>query len=114
MPPFDLLLSLLVAIGIAFLLASIIMRRVRSRVASLERELDAARSREAALRASDRAKDEFIAMLGHELRNPLGALAAVSHILRKVGENDPAVLNAAEVLGRQVQHMSRCSRIFST
>ncbi len=107
MPPFELLLSVLVAIGVAALLASVAARRARSRLSSLERELDAARAREAALRATDRAKDEFIAMLGHELRNPLGALAAVSHILRKVGEKEPPVLNAAEVLGRQVQQMSR-------
>jgi len=107
MPLFELLPFLLIATGIAALLASVAARRARSRLASVERELDAARTREAALRASDRAKDEFIAMLGHELRNPLGALAAVSHILRKMGDKDPSVLNAAEVLGRQVQQMSR-------
>jgi signal transduction histidine kinase/ActR/RegA family two-component response regulator len=107
MPPSELLLlPLLAAIGIAALLALIVVRRVRSRLASLERELDAGRSREAALRATDRAKDEFLAMLGHELRNPLAALAAVAHVLRAKAKDD-AVLNMTDVLGRQVQHMSR-------
>ena len=107
MPPTELLLlSLLAALCIVALVASMVARRVRSRLASLQRELDAARSREAALRASDRAKDEFLAVLGHELRNPLAALAAVAHVLRaKV--TDGAALNATDVLGRQVRHMSR-------
>ena len=107
MPPIELLLlSLLAALGIVALVASIGARGVRSRLASLQRELDAARSREAALRASDRAKDEFLAMLGHELRNPLAALAAVAHVLRAKVTDDTA-RNATDVLGRQVQHMSR-------
>ena len=107
MPPTELLLlSLLAALGIVALVASIVARRVRSRLASLQRELDAARSREAALRASDRTKDEFLAMLGHELRNPLAALAAVAHVLRAKVTDDTA-RSATDVLGRQVQHMSR-------
>jgi signal transduction histidine kinase/CheY-like chemotaxis protein len=105
MPPLELLfLTSLAAICIA---AWIVVRRVRSKLASLERELDAARSREAALRASDRTKDEFFAMLGHELRNPLAALAAVTHVLRQAAAKDDTVLSAIDVLGRQVQHMSR-------
>ena len=107
MPPTELLLlSLLAALCIVALVASMVARRVRSRLASLQRELDAARSREAALRASDRTKDEFLAMLGHELRNPLAALAAVAHVLRAKVKDD-AARNATDVLGRQVQHMSR-------
>ena len=107
MPPIELLLlSLLAAVCVVALVASIVARRVRSRLASLQRELDAARSREAALRAGDRTKDEFLAMLGHELRNPLAALAAVAHVLRAKVTDDTA-RNATDVLGRQIQHMSR-------
>ena len=38
---------------------------------------------EQALRAADRAKDEFLAMLGHELRNPLASVANASHLLKR-------------------------------
>jgi signal transduction histidine kinase/CheY-like chemotaxis protein len=108
MPSLDflLLLSLLAAICIAALPALIVVRHLRSKLASVQRELDAARSRETALRASDRAKDEFLAMLGHELRNPLAALAAVAHVLRAKVKDD-AARNATDVLGRQIRHMSR-------
>ena len=66
-----------------------------------------ARSRETALRATDRAKDEFLAMLGHELRNPLSALAAASHVLRKSAADNDAVLGATGVITRQVNQMTR-------
>jgi signal transduction histidine kinase/CheY-like chemotaxis protein len=102
----SLLLLVLAAICIAALPALIVVRHLRSKLASIQRELDAARSRETALRASDRAKDEFLAMLGHELRNPLAALAAAAHVLRAKVQDD-AALNATDVLGRQIQHMTR-------
>jgi len=73
----------------------------------LARAAAVARSREAALRANDRAKDEFLAMLGHELRNPLGALAAASHVLHKSAPENDAALGAAAVVARQVHHMTR-------
>jgi len=73
----------------------------------LARAAAVARSREAALRANDRAKDEFLAMLGHELRNPLGALAAASHVLHKSAADNEAVVSAAGVVTRQVHHMTR-------
>lgn len=66
-----------------------------------------ARSRETALRATDRAKDEFLAMLAHELRNPLSALAAASHVLRKSAPDNDAVLGATGVIVRQVHQMTR-------
>lgn len=68
---------------------------------------NAVRERESALRAADRAKDEFLAMLGHELRNPLSALASGVEVLRLGGEKDTPSGVAAAVIGRQVQHMTR-------
>ena len=62
----------------------------------------AVRAREDALRAADRTKDEFLAMLSHELRNPLGALAAAAEVLNHVPSKE-----ATEVVVRQVGHMSR-------
>jgi signal transduction histidine kinase/ActR/RegA family two-component response regulator len=67
----------------------------------------AVRAREDAMRAADRAKDEFLAMLSHELRNPLGALAAAAQVLRYVGSKDAAGTGATDVVVRQVEHMSR-------
>ena len=67
----------------------------------------AVRSREKSLRDADRAKDEFVAMLSHELRNPLGALAAAAQVLEKVGAQEGAAAQASEVVGRQVAHMTR-------
>jgi signal transduction histidine kinase/ActR/RegA family two-component response regulator len=62
----------------------------------------AVRAREDALRAADRAKDEFLAMLSHELRNPLGALAAAGEVLRQIPSKE-----ATDVVVRQVDHMAR-------
>ncbi len=62
---------------------------------------------EEALRASDRAKDEFLAMLGHELRNPLGALAGAVGVLNVLGTPDDRTERARAVIGRQVELLSR-------
>ena len=61
---------------------------------------------EQSLRDADRAKDEFLAMLGHELRNPLASVANVSRLL-EFAERQPAMLkNVGEILARQVAHMT--------
>jgi len=62
-------------------------------------------AREARLRAADRSKDEFVAMLGHELRNPLGTLAAAAYVLDK-SPSPQATQRAAAIVARQVHHMS--------
>jgi signal transduction histidine kinase/CheY-like chemotaxis protein len=67
---------------------------------------NAVRGRDAALRAADRTKDEFFAILGHELRTPLAALGAAAHVLRNAPSGDGA-LRAAAVVKRQVEHMTR-------
>jgi len=65
------------------------------------------RQAELALRAADRAKDEFLAMLGHELRNPLASVANAAQLL-KLARNDQEVLaKVSELLSRQVDHMTR-------
>jgi signal transduction histidine kinase/ActR/RegA family two-component response regulator len=67
----------------------------------------AVRAREESLQRADRAKDEFLAMLGHELRNPLGAIAGAVGVLELGGKGDEAAARARAVIGRQVQHLSR-------
>jgi signal transduction histidine kinase len=77
-------------------------------VAVLISSLNAARGRlEAALREQDRRKDEFLAMLAHELRNPLSTISNSMHVLRLKGRKDAPVEHTCDLVGRQIQHMSR-------
>jgi CheY-like chemotaxis protein len=59
----------------------------------------------AALRESDRRKDEFLATLAHELRNPLAPVRNAIHILQAQTSLSPEMRWAAEVITRQVAHM---------
>ncbi len=57
------------------------------------------------LREQDRRKDEFLAMLAHELRNPLAPIASAAEVLKIV--NSPERIRASsEVIARQVRHMT--------
>jgi PAS domain S-box-containing protein len=62
---------------------------------------------DAALRDADRRKDEFLAVLAHELRNPLAPIRNSLHILRLNGHQDPSIDHLGEVMERQVNHMVR-------
>jgi signal transduction histidine kinase/CheY-like chemotaxis protein len=77
-----------------------IERQNAERADALTRALDRARAE--AERAT-RVKDEFLAMLGHELRNPLAPIVTALQMLRMEGVN----LRAQDVLERQVDHMLR-------
>jgi signal transduction histidine kinase/ActR/RegA family two-component response regulator len=81
------------------------VRALREANAALAAEARVARTREAAARNAERAKDEFVAMLGHELRNPLTALAAAAQVLQKAGSG--AAAETAGMVGRQVEQMTR-------
>ncbi|MBA3506617.1 MAG: response regulator, partial [Betaproteobacteria bacterium] len=62
---------------------------------------------EEALQVADQRKDKFLAMLAHELRNPLGAIGGATQLLAHVTASEPQLLRLREVLGRQVQHLTR-------
>jgi PAS domain S-box-containing protein len=62
---------------------------------------------EEALHRADRAKDEFLAMLSHELRNPLAALTSAAHVLNVVAPASDQASKARGVVERQTRHMSR-------
>lgn len=62
---------------------------------------------EAALRAADERKDEFLAILAHELRNPLAPIRHAAGIGNAPGVTERQLKWAHEVIDRQVDHMSR-------
>jgi PAS domain S-box-containing protein len=64
------------------------------------------RTREA-LHQADRRKDEFIATLSHELRNPLAPLRNGLHVLRLAGKGDAAEAPIIDMMERQVTHLVR-------
>lgn len=53
-----------------------------------------------------RTKDEFLALLGHELRNPLGAISAAAHVLKSMHAEGKPETRAHDVIARQVDHIT--------
>jgi PAS domain S-box-containing protein len=70
-------------------------------------DITAQRDAEESLREADRRKDEFLAMLAHELRNPLAPITNSLHILRMAQDVDPAIEKIHEILERQTNHLAR-------
>ncbi|HVF18265.1 MAG TPA: PAS domain-containing protein, partial [Steroidobacteraceae bacterium] len=58
------------------------------------------------LRDASRRKDEFLAMLAHELRNPLAPISAAASILSKQRLDESTLMRTSEVIARQVKHMT--------
>jgi signal transduction histidine kinase len=75
-------------------------RKVAERTAELAAANDA-------LREADRRKDEFLATLGHELRNPLAPIRYALEVMRLAGANPDAVDAARDTVERQVKQMVR-------
>ena len=86
-------------------------REMRDRLAERTRESERLamelRARAETLAESDRRKDEFLAMLAHELRNPLGAIANASYVLEQIGSAEAPMQRAVAVIQRQIQHLVR-------
>lgn len=66
-----------------------------------------ARRRQYDAREAERRKDEFLASLGHELRNPLAPIRTAASILAHLYPNSPEVGRICEVVERQVSHLTR-------
>jgi signal transduction histidine kinase len=81
--------------------------RLARRTAESERLAAELRARAEALAESDRRKDEFLAMLAHELRNPLGAISTAAFILGEARDVEPPVVRSIGVIQRQAQHLAR-------
>src|SRR5258708_3460748 len=56
---------------------------------------------------SSRNKDAFLAMLGHELRNPLAAIHSANTVLQNIGINDSRAVAAIGIVARQSKHLGR-------
>lgn len=65
-----------------------------------------ARLRQYEIRTSDERKDEFLAMLAHELRNPLAPISAAAKLLELFSSDPIKVKGASLVIARQVGHMT--------
>ena len=90
-------------------------RRAEARLSDLIETLDgrviertnALRASDAQLRDANRRKDEFLATLAHELRNPLAPVRNAVHVLRLKSSATPELQWASGMIERQVQAMSR-------
>lgn len=67
---------------------------------------EALRESEERLRQADRRKDEFLAMLAHELRNPLAPISAAAELLQMGRLDEERVQRTSRIIGRQVRHMT--------
>jgi signal transduction histidine kinase len=87
---------------------------LQQKAAALETEVTKRRQLEAELQQQleqlaevDRRKDEFLAMLGHELRNPLAAIVTATELMRVSSDNPAYVARSREIVARQSALMSR-------
>jgi signal transduction histidine kinase len=74
---------------------------------SLQTEITERARVELALKEADRHKDEFLAMLAHELRNPLAPIYNAVQLMRRKPVEDPQLAWSRDVIERQVAHLSR-------
>jgi diguanylate cyclase len=84
----------------ATLLLSLIEARAAARAAKMQASLTQ-------VSETSRAKDEFLAMLGHELRNPLASISNAVHLLQHAAADDKQRLFAQDIIARQSQHLAR-------
>ena len=73
----------------------------------LRRHIDQLAAANAQLAEADRRKNEFLAMLAHELRNPLAPIRNAMQVLRMVDLQGPVQQRQGDIIDRQITHMAR-------
>ncbi len=81
--------------------------RVSGRTRQLTDEIAARDKAEGALRAADRQKDDFLAMLAHELRNPLASISNASELMARTGAGGAQADALSALLKRQIRQLTR-------
>ncbi len=81
--------------------------RVEERTQELQAAVDKQRELADKLREADRRKDEFLALLAHELRNPLAPVRNAVSIMRLKGATDPELVWCHDVIERQADQLKR-------
>jgi two-component system, sensor histidine kinase len=79
--------------------------RARQRQYQIRNQLDRQRAAEQALVDADRRKDEFLATLAHELRNPLAPIRTAMHVLARVPADAPQAARLREMMERQLEQL---------
>ncbi|MDN4051928.1 ATP-binding protein [Massilia sp. YIM B02763] len=74
--------------------------------AALQKKETARTLAERELRAADQRKDEFLAMLAHELRNPLAPISTGAHLLKLLHSDNAQISQTCAIIVRQVDHMT--------
>jgi len=99
------------AINEALLLAGLrqheLNAHLRQEIVERKRVEEALRESEGQLAATARDKDEFLAMLSHELRNPLASITMAAHSIRMVKSDDSTIVEAQQIIERQADHLAR-------
>ncbi|MBV9190368.1 MAG: response regulator [Betaproteobacteria bacterium] len=74
---------------------------------TLKREITRSKQAEENLQDANRRKDEFLAMLSHELRNPLAPIRNAVELMRRVGSTEQRLVMSRDVIDRQVTQLTR-------
>jgi signal transduction histidine kinase/ActR/RegA family two-component response regulator len=89
--------------------AMLVAEKARREAAETERQslLASERAARSLAERQNKAKDDFLAMLGHELRNPLSAISASISLIRLAGSSSVQAERALQVIARQSGHLGR-------
>lgn len=75
-------------------------------IAGTTRDVTERKHAEESLAEANRRKDEFLAMLAHELRNPLAPISAAAEVLERFALDEKVVKSSSQIIIRQVKHMT--------
>ena len=98
------LAAVVATVSVLVLVGSLLLSYLEARAARHSARMQASLAEE---QESGRAKDAFLAMLGHELRNPLASISNAIYLLDRVDPSSPNARFAREIIARQTGHLSR-------